>query len=209
MKRFLFVLGSNWFLSLAEIDLILRNPPFMGRIIDYSANIAVVEIEKGLNPKTYINNLEILQFYLGGTLKIAEILDFIDIFTIKSAFPEYVVSFNKIKPFRKKIYDILNKILPIAFPKIENEQLFFATSIYPNLYNDKYYQTILIKHFLPYLNETISKLLKEKSAKKSIFYKYPEKNISNGNLNPIFPHHVIRYNLLQKGSNIFFDSLFS
>ncbi|MCK4281279.1 MAG: hypothetical protein KAX10_04120, partial [Candidatus Lokiarchaeota archaeon] len=76
MKRFLLVLGSNWHLSLAEIDLIIRNPPFKGRIIDYSANIAIVEIEEGLNPKTYVNNLELLQFYFGGILKIAEILDF-------------------------------------------------------------------------------------------------------------------------------------
>lgn len=198
MKRFLLVLGSNWHLSLAEIDLILRNPPFKGRIIDYSANITIVEIEEGLNPKTYVNNLELLQFYLGGILKIAEILDFIDISKVKSAFPELVVSYKKIKPFRTNISKKLNDLLPKVFPKIENENIFFAVSIYPNLYIDDYYKSILVKHFLPFLNENFSRLLKERNARKAIFYKYPQRNMETGNLNPIFPHHVIRYNLLEE-----------
>lgn len=198
MKRFLLVLGSNWHLSLAEIDLLLRNPPFKGRVIDYSANIAIIEIEEGLSPETYVNDLELLQFNLGGTLKIALILDFIDISKIKSAFPEYVVSYKKIKPFRTSIYEKLNQLLPNIYPKIKNEKIFFANSIYPNLYTDDYYKTVLIKHFLPFLNENISSMLKEKGAIKTIFYKYPEKNIATGNLNPLFPHHVIRYNLLEK-----------
>jgi len=67
-----------------------------------------------------------------------------------------------------------------------------------SLYIDDYYKSILIKHFLPYLNENISRLLKERNAKKDIFYRYPQRNIDTGNLNPIFPHHVIRYNLLEK-----------
>ena len=103
MNRFLFVLGSNWHLSLAEIDLILRNPPFKGRIVDYSANIAVIEIEKGLNPKNYVNDIEYLQFTLGGTLKIGEILDFMDIYDITSGFPEYLSSFKEVKTFREDI----------------------------------------------------------------------------------------------------------
>ncbi len=46
MIRFLFVLGSNWRLSLAEIDNVLKNAPqFKGRITDYSANIAIVEFD--------------------------------------------------------------------------------------------------------------------------------------------------------------------
>ena len=198
MNRFLFVLGSNWHLSLAEIDLILRNPPFKGRIVDYSANIAIIEVEKGLNLKNYVNDLERLQFALGGTLKIGEVLDFIEIYDIKSGFPEYLSSFKEVKNFRDNIRKRLENILPKIFPKIEYENLFFANSIYPNLHSDKYYKSVLIKHFLPFLNENISIALKNKNAKKAIFYKYPEKNIADGNLNPIFPHHVLKYNLLNK-----------
>jgi tRNA G10 N-methylase Trm11 len=39
-------------------------------------------------------------------------------------------------------------------------------------------------------------LLKEKGALKALYYKYPEKNLKSGKLNPIFPHNVIKYDLL-------------
>ena len=42
------------------------------------------------------------------------------------------------------------------------------------------------------------KLANENGAKKSLYYKYPEENINSGNLNPIFPHHVIKYGLFNK-----------
>jgi tRNA G10 N-methylase Trm11 len=40
--------------------------------------------------------------------------------------------------------------------------------------------------------------LKQKGAKKSLYYEYPEKNIKSGNLNPIFPHHLIKYGLFNQ-----------
>ena len=55
MDRFLFVLGSNFQLSLAELDNVLHYSRFKGKIIDYSANIAIVEFEKILEEKHYIN----------------------------------------------------------------------------------------------------------------------------------------------------------
>ena len=51
MNRFLFVLGSNWQLSLAELDNLLLNSQFKGRITDYSANIAIVEFDDLHNDK--------------------------------------------------------------------------------------------------------------------------------------------------------------
>ena len=57
MSRFLFVLGSNWQLSLAELDNFLKNSQFTGRITDYSANIAIVEFDDLQKNKYYINDL--------------------------------------------------------------------------------------------------------------------------------------------------------
>ena len=85
MERFLFVLGSNWQLSIAELDNYLANSQNKGKIIDYSANIAIVEFEKLHQDKQYINNLMEIQFILGGCQKIAEIYDFVDIKTIQDA----------------------------------------------------------------------------------------------------------------------------
>ena len=71
--------------------------------------------------------------------------------------------------------------------KINKESIFFTISIYPNLFDDLYYKDIIIKHFLPFLNKKIVKILKEKGANKALYFKYPQKMIDSGNLNPIFP----------------------
>jgi len=198
MNRYLFVLGSNWQLSLAELDNFLKNSQIRGRITDYSANIAIVEFDDLHKNKYYINDLMELQYLLGGCQKIAEIYDFVGIQTLFSAFPLQVEKFKLIDTKRREILKVINDLLPKIFPKIKNESIFFAVSIYPNLYDDKYYSEIIVKHFLPFLNKEIMALVNEIGAKKSLYYKYPEENIKLGNLNPIFPHHVIKYGLFNK-----------
>jgi len=198
MDDFLFILGSNWKLSLAELDMCLKSNTFKGKINDYSSNIATVKFDTLLNQDHYVDNLETLQYFLGGTQKIARIFDFFNIHTLKNAFPLRIDNFNQVKRERKKIKRILENSLERIFRKIKDEDIFFAVSIYPNLFDDKYYREVLVKHFLPFLNKNISKILKEKNANKAIYFKYPEKNINSGNLNPIFPHHVIKYELLKQ-----------
>ncbi|MBY8988305.1 MAG: hypothetical protein KGD61_07615 [Candidatus Lokiarchaeota archaeon] len=198
MNKFLFVLGSNWKLSLAELDNFLKNSQAKGRITDYSANIAIVEFDDLHKNKYYINDLMELQYLLGGCQKIAEIYDFVDIQTVFNAFPLNVEKFKLIETKRKEILKVINDILPKVFPKIKNESIFFAVSIYPNLYDDIYYSDVLVKHFLPFLNTEIRALVNDIGAKKSLYYKYPEENIKSGNLNPIFPHNVIKYGLFNK-----------
>ena len=39
---------------------------------------------------------------------------------------------------RKEILEVISNSLPKIFPRIKNESIFFAVSIYPNLYDDKY-----------------------------------------------------------------------
>ena len=198
MNRFLFVLGSNWQLSLAEIDNVLKNSQFKGRITDYSANIAIVEFDDLHEDKLYANKLMELQYILGGTQKIAEIHDFIDIQTVQRAFPLQIEQYRQVDIKRKEILKVVDSSLKKVFPSIARESLFFAVSIYPNLYDDNYYSDVLLKHFLPFLNTEIMVLLKENGAKKSLYYKYPQENIDAGNLNPIFPHHVIKYGLFNR-----------
>ncbi len=200
MERFLFVLGSNWQLSLAELDNYLKYSQNKGKIIDYSANIAIVEFEKLHLNKYYINKLMEIQFILGGCQKIARIHDFIDNNTIQEAFPAEIHQFKFVKRTREKILSILDNALvgeEKIFPNVF-ESMFYAVSIYPNLYDDKYYTEILVKHFLPFLNKEIMELLMQRGAKKALYYQYPEENIKSGYLNPIFPHHIITYDLLKE-----------
>jgi len=200
MDRFIFVLGSNWQLSLAELDNYLTFSKYRGRIIDYSANIAIVEFKDLHQDPHYINKLMEIQFNLGGTQKISRIFDFIDINTIKEAFPIQMHKFKYVERTRKKIISTIDNIIigkKGIFPKVY-ESMFFAVSIYPNLYDDKYYSEILVKHFLPFLNKEITTILKQRGSVKVLYYQYPEENIKAGNLNPIFPHHLIKYDLLSE-----------
>lgn len=198
MDRYIFVLGSNWQLSLAELDNCLKYSQLKGRIIDYSANIAVVEFENLHLEKHYINKLMEFQFLLGGCQKIAKIFEFIDLPTIHEAFPLTIEKFKLIDKIRKKISTDLSSVLDKVFPRIKKKSLFYAVSIYPNFYDEEYYKSILTKHFLPFLNKEIMAILKQKGAEKALYYKYPEKNIIEGNLNPIFPHHLIKYGLFNE-----------
>ena len=126
MEKFVFVLGSNWQLSIAELDNVLRNSRFKGSITDYSANVAIVEFEHLHEEKYYINQLEELQFLLGGCQKIAKIYDFIDIRTIFKAFPLKMDSFKRVEKTRKRILIVLNNVIDKIFPNIKNETQFFA-----------------------------------------------------------------------------------
>ncbi|MBY8991550.1 MAG: hypothetical protein KGD58_12405 [Candidatus Lokiarchaeota archaeon] len=198
MDRFIFVLGSNWQLALAELDNYLKYSQHKGKIIDYSANIAVVEFEELHKKQYYINDLMEIQFTLGGCQKIGKIFNFIDIQTILNAFPFNIEKYKEVERTRKEIINIIDKLLigkEQIFPKIY-ESMFYCISIYPNLYDDEYYPKVLVKHFLPFLNKSLMEILKEKGATKALYYKYPEKNLKSGNLNPIFPHVVIKYDLL-------------
>lgn len=200
MERFVFVLGSNWQLSIAELENFLKNSSNKGKIVDYSANIAVVEFENLHEDRHYVNRLMEIQFNLGGCQKIAKIFDFIDIQTIHDAFPSKIENYKQVERKRRKILDIIENILigkNGIFPKVY-ESIFFAISIYPNLYDEEYYSKIIVKHLLPFLNKEIMEILKQKGTIKALYYEYPEKNIKNGNLNPIFPHHVIKYELLNE-----------
>ena len=197
-NKFIFVLGSNFKLSLAELDNVLKYSKFKGKIVDYSANIAVVEFEDLHKNKHYINELMELQYLLGGIQKISKVFDFVHMNTLMEAFPSHIEKYRVVEITRNKMLTLINNSLPKMFKRIKNESLFFAVSIYPNFYDEEYYKDVLVKHLLPFLNKEISKALMEKGAKNSGYYRYPEKNIQNGNLNPLFPHNLIKYGLFNE-----------
>ncbi len=122
MEDFLFVLGSNWQLSIAELDNVLKNSQYKGKIKDYSANVAIVEFENLNKNETDIKQLEELQFLLGGCQKIAKIYNFIHNSTIINAFPSKVEKIEQINQDRKKIVKVLEGVVQEVFPKIKREK---------------------------------------------------------------------------------------
>ncbi|MBY9003173.1 MAG: hypothetical protein KGD73_04315, partial [Candidatus Lokiarchaeota archaeon] len=137
-NKFIFVLGSNFKLSLAELDNVLKYSKFKGKIVDYSANIAVVEFEDLHKNKHYINELMELQYLLGGIQKISKVFDFVHMNTLMEAFPSHIEKYRVVEITRNKILTLINNSLPKMFKRIKNESLFFAVSIYPNFYDEEY-----------------------------------------------------------------------
>lgn len=195
LLRYIFILGSNWRLSLAEINHVLKRREYKGKIIDYSACAAIVEFDKGELSERAISQL---QFMLGGTQKICRALDFIQYETFKEAFPEEIL--EEVHPgvmldARERIRGFLVDVTYPIFGRIKsNVKYFVANSVYPTEFRSEYYK-ILVKHFIPFLNKFWVAHLKEKGAKSAIYYRYPQELIQSGSLNPIFPHHFMKYEL--------------
>ena len=197
MAKYIFILGTNWRLSLAEINNVIEkeNSPYEGRITDYSASAAIVEFEKELTKDI---NLDRLIFHLGGTQKIGKFVDFVDLRTLQSAFPEEVTSDHSIQiSLRKQIARTLKDCVYPIYGKIQPLKYFTANSIYAITFQKPYYKT-LVQHFLPFVNKEWMKILKSKGAKNALYYRYPEDRIKKGTLNPIFPHHFYAYKLFQE-----------
>ena len=195
MRKFLFILGRNWRLALAEIDSYLQVRDYSGRITDYSSNVAIVEFD---NEKISTKQIGNLMVFLGSVQKIGEMIDFIDSETFTDAFPVDIEN-NRAKVFsgRRYVDNTLKDIVYELFPIIKNKKFFIANSIYPTAFNDPYYKESLVSYFLHYVNKFFNTYLKEQGAKQAIYYKYPQKNIESGKLNPIFPHHFLTYRLYE------------
>jgi tRNA G10 N-methylase Trm11 len=191
MKRFLFILGRNWRLALSELEIYLQKGPFKGKIMDYSTTAAVVHFE---NDKT-VNEMGDLMARLGTIQKIGVMLDFLNTETLQQAFPVDIEE-NRAQIYNGRTYldNTLKDLVFEVFKEIENQKLFVANSIYPIEFSDEYYQ-MLIKHFLHYVNKFFNTYLKEKGAKEALYFQYPQEQIDSGMLNPIFPHHYIKYEL--------------
>ncbi|MFX0135095.1 MAG: TRM11 family SAM-dependent methyltransferase [Candidatus Hodarchaeota archaeon] len=189
MKQFLFVLGKNYLLSLCEISHLLQFAPYKGKIIDYSKQIGIIEFEEIIKPELLLK----LQNRLGGIQKIGEIIDdyqkeiFIEGFPIQKH-PK------KFKKARKSIEnDIIPKILPQIFLNVQNKKIMFAISVYPHLFSRP---ELSIGHLIQFLNEFIKEhLVKDSNSVK--YFRYPGELLESKNLNPIWPHHVLIYSLLE------------
>lgn len=136
---------------------------------------------------------------LGTVQKIGIMLDFIDKVTIEAAFPtDMEANRTGIYDTRKQIENTLADVARDIFGDPTGQNLFVANSIYPIEFNDSYYP-VLIKYFLQFTNKFFNTHLKEKGAKKALYYQYPQESIDKGNLNPIFPHHFEKYKLYEPG----------
>lgn len=77
---YVFILGKNWKLSVAEVVSLLKSRAYTPRIIDISQSFVVIELDNALDPSIIVD--------LGGTIKIGRVITEISVETVKKAFLE-------------------------------------------------------------------------------------------------------------------------
>ena len=124
MDKYLFILGRNWRLALAEIDALLRTDTYKGYITDYSTNCAVMEFDT-YDQEENLRKVGDMMVQLGSVQKIGIMYDFIDIETIRDAYPE-VMRGNRpaTYPAREHIEAVLKDVLAEVFPKVKKKKRF-------------------------------------------------------------------------------------
>jgi hypothetical protein len=192
MTQFLFILGKNWQFSLCELVFVLKHLCLGFEIVAYSKNACLVDF-----PHKSVNAVpvETLQFYLGGTQKIAWVTGQYDVPNFVAAFPVEMDDGSQFIEQRSRLEQFLKKQVLTLFGPVQKTRYFFAHSIYPENFSSEFYQKSL-QFVIPYLNNATEEILRKEGATKVTSYRYPEEPMRAGTLNPIFPHHVLRYNLL-------------
>lgn len=186
MSQYLFILGRNWKISIAELAAFLQSPQFQGRILNFSKNCALIEF----NEEKSSPILNELQEILGGTQKIAESWGALDSKLIKEGFPIHKRNFKNIKQSRKEFDSRTSKLLQHLIPP-RPLKMMFAVSVYPQEFSKP---DVNLQFYYPHLNSYIHSFLKQHNVK-STFFRYPDEQLQSGTINPIWPHNVINYSL--------------
>ncbi|MHA1799491.1 MAG: TRM11 family SAM-dependent methyltransferase [Candidatus Helarchaeota archaeon] len=193
MKYFFFILGKDWELSLAELSSFLTENDFKGKIIEHTKNCAIVKFNSDKN----LEEMGKLQEILGGIQKIGKIiLEMPKKIMIKS-FPFKIKNSRTTLENRAIIKKEIREKLLFELISGKEEDFFFAFSIYPALFAKP---EIMISKAYLFFNKLIKSEIQNIFNIKTSYFKYPEKNLKNGQINPIWPHNVINYSLLEKNA---------
>jgi len=188
---YFFILGKDWEISLAELSTILSTSNYIGKIIDHSKNVAVVEFEAEKD----IKDIHRLQKKLGGIQKIGKIKDEIPKESLKKAFPVKIYDSQSLKENRSIVKKIFKEKLITNLIDKGIKSYFFALSIYPSLFSTP--DINLSKAYI-YLNKFIKSEIANIHGIRTKYFRYPEDNVKSGKINPIWPHNVHNYSLLSK-----------
>src|SRR4030043_55280 len=108
MAQFLFILGKNWQFALCELIFVLKHLCPGAQIHVYSKSACLVDF-----PQQSVNTVpvDILQFYLGGTQKIAWVTGQYPAADFTAAFPSELLDASQLAQARSKLERFLKKQL--------------------------------------------------------------------------------------------------
>ncbi|NHJ13586.1 MAG: methyltransferase domain-containing protein [Candidatus Thorarchaeota archaeon] len=186
MTRYVFVLGKNWMLGIAELIVYLQDRNLANEIYDYTRTTAVVDIEERLDDKELIDILG----FLGGSFKIAKVVSVYDRSLVEEAFPA--------KGGVKKQARALLQQVPWTkgvWRNVKNKKVKFAVSTYSTSTKQT---TIDLRKLTMGFDEWTKQQLMKMGARKAVYHIYegPDKRGAERPNVALWPKSIARHGLL-------------
>jgi len=187
----MFILGSNWLLSIAELLAYVRNRGYEAIVTDHSRHAVILDFKEKLTLEEVID----MQGALGGCFKLGRVIQTYNIIIPMNAYP------TSGKPDREAL-DIINSLpwLPDLWQNPKGKKIKFGVSTYP-IVDGK--APIQYRRFTRGLDDTIKKTLLQKGAKKADYFAYDEpdrRKAKRLNL-ALWPKTIASNNLLTPPNN--------
>ncbi|MFW9844639.1 MAG: TRM11 family SAM-dependent methyltransferase [Candidatus Thorarchaeota archaeon] len=186
MAEYVFILGSNWLLSIAELLVYVRNRGYEAVVTDHSRHAVILDFKQKLTLEDVVD----MQGALGGCYKIGRVIQTYNIILPMNAYP------TNGKP-DKEALDILTSVpwLPSLWQRPRGKKIKFGVSTYPIIDGKA---PIQYRKFTRGLDDTIKKLLLQKGARRADYFAYDEpdrRRAKRMNL-ALWPKTISKNNLL-------------
>ena len=186
MAEYVFILGSNWLLSIAELLVYVRNRGYEAIVTDHSRHAVVLDFKEKLKLEDVVD----MQGSLGGCYKIGRVIQTYNIIIPTDAYP------TNGKPDREAL-NILTSCpwLPDLWQRPRGKKIKFGVSTYPVVDGKA---PIQYRKFTRGLDDTIKKLLLQKGARKADYFAYDEpdrRKVKRMNL-ALWPKTIAKNSLL-------------
>jgi len=158
----MFILGSNWLLSIAELLAYVRNRGYEAIVTDHSRHAVILDFKEKLTLEEVVD----MQGSLGGCFKVGRVIQTYNIIIPSNAYP------TNGKP-DKEALDIIKSIpwLPDLWQNPKGKKIKFGVSTYPIIDGKA---PIQYRRFTRGLDEIIKKALLQKGAKRADYFAYDE-----------------------------------
>ncbi|MHA1135212.1 MAG: TRM11 family SAM-dependent methyltransferase [Candidatus Thorarchaeota archaeon] len=186
MVEYMFILGSNWLLSIAELLVYVRNRGYEAIVSDHSRHAAILDFKEKLSLDEVLD----MQGALGGCYKVGRVIQTYNIIIPTNAYPTHG------KPDREAL-DIITNLpwLPDLWQRPRGRKIKFGVSTYP-IFDGK--APIQYRKFTRGMDDTIKKQLLQKGARKADYFAYDEpdrRRAKRMNL-ALWPKTIAKNNLL-------------
>ncbi len=186
MTDYVFILGKNWILSVAELLVHLRDQGLRCSIRDHSRMAVIVEMQEDLSDAQLFD----IQSSLGGCFKTGRILREYKIRVAAEAFPEHG------RPDTTSRAEIQScEWIQSVWPRPNSERIKFGVSTYPSSEGPR----VDAKRLTLALDEYVKEHLIKQGARKVAYYVYeePDKRRPERENTALWPHTISQNSLLR------------